>query len=228
MPYHLIANMMTATAILCGLVSIFSSIGGQVTQAAWLIIVAIIMDILDGKTARLLMPTDNFGKEFDSLADLISFGVAPVVLLYTTYNIPKSFLWVGLFFAYLMCAALRLARFNIHKSRNRYASFIGLPTTASAGFIAASVLFFSSTNMTVNPLYIKLGLLIFSILMVSIMPYPNSINIQGFLWLAAVVAFLITFIVNRPLSVWLVFTIYVILGPFFVLGRKTSEEFLPG
>src|SRR5438876_981817 len=109
-------------------------------QAARAIFVAIVMDMLDGRIARLMGATSQFGVEFDSLADVVSFCVAPAFLLYTSAlsSLGRP-AWLGAFL-FVICGALRLARFNVHTGTGDRRFFVGLPTPAAAGLVAATVL----------------------------------------------------------------------------------------
>ena len=131
-------NMVTSGNLLCGLFSLMLTMSGRYVPAAWLIFFAVIFDGLDGKVARMLGGGSQFGLEFDSLADLVSFGVAPALLLYHAFL--KG--WTGVlgpvvacFFA--LCVALRLARFNVVHIPG---PFQGLPCPAGGLFIASFIL----------------------------------------------------------------------------------------
>jgi CDP-diacylglycerol--serine O-phosphatidyltransferase len=123
-----------------GFYSIVSSLNADYERAAWAIMIASVFDVLDGWVARLTHTTTRFGIEIDSLADVISFGVAPGVLVYTwTLSSFGRVGWLGSFFL-VACAALRLARFNVQMGSAEKKHFTGLPTPASAIVIAATVL----------------------------------------------------------------------------------------
>lgn len=123
-----------------GFYSIVASLNADYERAAWAIMIASVFDVLDGWVARLTHTTTRFGIEIDSLADVISFGVAPGVLVYTwTLSSFGRVGWLGSFFL-VACAALRLARFNVQMGSAEKKHFTGLPTPASAIVIAATVL----------------------------------------------------------------------------------------
>lgn len=124
----------------CGFISILSSFEGHITTACWFIILAGFLDSLDGKVARLSGTSSQFGMELDSLADFLSFGVAPAVLV---YSIKLSSLgkWGGVIsIVYIMAAAYRLARYNIMAQEEKR-GFIGLPVPAAAFGLVAAVIF---------------------------------------------------------------------------------------
>jgi CDP-diacylglycerol--serine O-phosphatidyltransferase len=132
-------NLLTTAALFCGFYAIIAGVNGQYEHGAIAIFVAMIFDFLDGRVARLANATSEFGAEYDSLSDMVSFGVAPAMLVYSwgLQNLGK-FGWVAAF-VYVAAAALRLARFNtqVGVADKRY--FQGLPSPAAAGILAAFV-----------------------------------------------------------------------------------------
>lgn len=137
---YLIPNGVTVGNMFCGFLSIVYASSGRFEKAALAILFAILLDGLDGRVARRLNATSRFGVEFDSLSDLVSFGVAPALMVYfwSLREVADEF---GVFvtFVYAMCAASRLARFNI--SPENLKSFLGLPSPGAAGVVAAIVYF---------------------------------------------------------------------------------------
>jgi len=143
---YLIPSFFTTLGLLAGFYAVTTAIQGRFEAAAWGIILAAIFDILDGRVARLLDAETEFGAQYDSLCDMLSFGVAPAVLLYVWALIP--FNKVGWLFAFLLVAgaALRLARFNVEHDTQDKRYFRGLPTPATALLIATGVLFHKEGN----------------------------------------------------------------------------------
>jgi CDP-diacylglycerol--serine O-phosphatidyltransferase len=139
---YLLPSAFTVANIFCGFYAIISSMKGNLEQAAMLIGLAILFDILDGRVARLANATSDFGKEFDSLADVISFGVAPGVLLYSwgLHLLPRVG-WLACFLL-VICGAMRLARFNIQHRVVDKRFFVGMPIPAAAAVPAALVFMF--------------------------------------------------------------------------------------
>ncbi|HUO36265.1 MAG TPA: CDP-diacylglycerol--serine O-phosphatidyltransferase [Candidatus Acidoferrum sp.] len=156
---YILPSAFTVANLLCGYYAVLATLEGNVTDldnASRAIGLAILFDSFDGRIARAMGTTSSFGREFDSLADVISFGIAPAFLAYAwgvRANVSGTFLenvhlvqlgWlVGFFF--LVCCAWRLARFNIQgmaPGGNRF--FVGMPTPAAAGMIAATVHFFQN------------------------------------------------------------------------------------
>jgi CDP-diacylglycerol--serine O-phosphatidyltransferase len=137
---YILPNLITLLSMFSGFYSIVASLNADYERAAWAIMIASVFDVLDGWVARLTHTTTRFGIEIDSLADVISFGVAPGVLVYTwTLSSFGRVGWLGSFFL-VACAALRLARFNVQMGSAEKKHFTGLPTPASAIVIAATVL----------------------------------------------------------------------------------------
>ena len=138
---YFLPSLFTVANIFCGFYSIVSSMKGELELAAMLIGWAILLDTLDGRVARLANASSEFGKEFDSLADVVSFGVAPGVLAYTWgLHLWPRIGWLACFL-FLVCGLTRLARFNVQSSvGKRY--FVGMPIPAAAGVIASIVFMF--------------------------------------------------------------------------------------
>jgi len=138
---YLLPNMVTTANMGCGFYSIVMAIQGDIVTAAWAILAAAIFDMLDGRIARMAKATSQFGVEYDSLSDLVSFGVAPAVLLYQWSLSPYGrFGWLAAF-TYLVCAALRLARFNVSTASLPKGFFQGLPSPMAAGMTATFMIF---------------------------------------------------------------------------------------
>jgi CDP-diacylglycerol--serine O-phosphatidyltransferase len=140
---YLIPSLFTLANLFCGYACVIFAMRGEFATAAPFIGVAVVLDMLDGRIARLTGATSDFGKEFDSLADVISFGVAPAVLGYSWGLSAFGRVGWAVGFVFVSAAAIRLARFNIHTSGNldkRY--FVGMPSPAAAGIPAATVFAF--------------------------------------------------------------------------------------
>jgi len=137
---YILPNLITMTSMFAGFYSIIASLNSDYERAAWAILIASVFDALDGWVARMTHTATRFGIEMDSLADVISFGVAPGFLAYTwtLFSFGKVG-WLGSFFL-VACAALRLARFNVQMGSTEKKHFTGLPTPASALVIATTVL----------------------------------------------------------------------------------------
>ena len=195
-PINVLASVMTTMNLYCGIASIFASIGAEFEKAAIFILVGIIFDTLDGAVARITKSTSDFGKELDSLCDIVTFGVAPGVLVFVSYlpdaptvhfvltEVEESIIGrTGSYMAivYIICAALRLARFNTFQAE-RTDYFTGLPSPAAGGMLASFVLFlgYFEDKLETHNLgpwaYYLLGpmAVICAFLMVSTVRYPKN------------------------------------------------------
>ena len=173
----LLPNLLTTAALFCGFFSVLSSIQGDTIAAIYGIILAGFFDMLDGRVARLLNVQSQFGAEYDSLSDLISFGVAPSLLVFV-WNLSSigKLGWV-LSFIYLCCAALRVARFNTQIDGETKSYFSGLSSPAAAGMLTSTVWLLthlgvesSSFSPVVQGVFL-LTVLLISLLMISNIPY---------------------------------------------------------
>ena len=138
---YILPNTLTLGGMFCGFYAILASFKGDYIHSAWAILVANIFDGLDGWVARLTNSTTKFGIELDSLSDLIAFGVAPSVLLYSWALNPFGRLGWGATFFFVICGALRLARYNVQMGTTESKAFTGLPIPAAGSSIACLVLF---------------------------------------------------------------------------------------
>jgi len=136
---HLLPSLFTVGNIFCGYVSIVKATTGEFELAGLLILIAALLDALDGRVARMTGTSSEFGVQFDSIADVISFGVAPAVLAFA-WSL-STFGRVGwtVSFLYVICGAMRLARFNIQSSHQDRRFFVGMPIPAAACIIATTI-----------------------------------------------------------------------------------------
>ena len=138
----LLPNILTTTNIFCGFYALLATMQGDFSQAGIVIVIAMILDSLDGRIARITNTMSKFGAEYDSLADLVTFGVAPSILAYSwaLYAYGK---WGWLVtFLFVVCGALRLARFNVQSGIIESKLFNGLPIPAAASVIATGIMLY--------------------------------------------------------------------------------------
>ena len=141
---YLVPNAITAANMLLGYISITMSIKGNFTQAAWFIVLAMVCDGLDGQTARRLEAYSEFGKEFDSFCDAISFGLAPSILAYSLLNIYSTIthIIIPISFIYALCGVMRLVKFNIVTiASDEKDDFSGMPIPTGAAIVCSYYLF---------------------------------------------------------------------------------------
>lgn len=168
-----LANFLTVLSLLCGFVSVIFSLEGHFTFACWAIVLSVIFDGLDGQIARWNNQSTDFGKELDSLVDVVAFGIAPSILGYI-FVYRHFHLWATVaLFIYLFASVLRLAKYNITPKEKLGNYFFGLPTTASGGIIASFILIYRKYTQLPPPLIFLLIVMVLAFLMISKLKYPN-------------------------------------------------------
>jgi CDP-diacylglycerol--serine O-phosphatidyltransferase len=212
--------------LFCGFYAVIASIDGKFVAAAIAIVIAGVFDNLDGKIARATGTTSQFGIEYDSLADLISFGIAPGLMIYLWALRPLGRIgWLAAFL-FMACGALRLARFNTQIGAVNSDHFVGLPIPAAAGMTAVTVLIFYKLNITGNGNAILLLFMLYSLsfLMVSSIKYnsfkkPELFRRMNFNSLVMAILIFI-FIASQPsVALFLFGVLYVLSGPVMMLRR---------
>lgn len=213
----LLPSLFTTGNLFCGAYAVVLGLEGKILLGAWFILAAIFFDFLDGQVARLKNMATRFGLEYDSLADLVSFGFAPSIIVYVTFLSNMGRMGIALFFIYITCTALRLARFNTQKIIPQKISFQGLPTPASSGFIAS--VFILNNKYPVDFLIhiMPILLLILSALMVSTFKYPalgifNLWKKKPFLNLVAIILCGTMVFLHLEVFLFLCFVGYILLG----------------
>lgn len=166
MSYKFVPSACTAANLVAGMLALISTLNGQVVQSVVLILAATIFDLLDGRLARRFDTTSAFGKELDSLADLVSFGVAPALLAYTQELQYMGPIGIVLTVTFALCGALRLARFNV---LNISGYFLGIPITAAGALLALLVPAANALPEMVLPLIVA----ILAWLMISRIKFPK-------------------------------------------------------
>lgn len=137
----MIPNGFTLGNLYCGFLSIGFAANGEYKNAAILILIGMMLDSMDGRLARMLNVDSSLGKELDSLADIVTFGVAPSFLVYYTYFFQFGLLGLGIAGLFPLFGAFRLARFNISTNKTSLHYFVGVPITAAGGILAILTLF---------------------------------------------------------------------------------------
>ncbi len=216
---YLLPNTLTLCSMLLGFYSILSTLKGNYLHAAWAILFATIFDGLDGWVARLTNSTTKFGIELDSLSDLVSFGVAPAIMMYKWSLAPFGRIgWVAAFW-FMACGALRLARYNVQMGSTESKSFTGMPIPGAATIIASLVLFYHEmSDMPPGKNILILGLtVLLAFLMVSTLKYHGAKEIdfrqrKPFWILVAFVLGLTIIVMHPPISLFLFAMIYLLGG----------------
>ena len=215
---YILPNLFTAASIFFGVISIISTLNGNFTKAIIFIFLSLVCDGLDGRVARLTNTASKFGVEFDSLADIIAFGVAPAFLFYIV--IGKEFGRVGslLTAIYIIFGAIRLARFNVTTGTYDPSVFIGLPIPTAAIWLAVMVGVYLEYSffMNLKVLYL-LAVGVISVLMVSNVRFPSfkKINLKKMNFYKVLIALVIicSLFYIRPLELTAVLTSgYILYG----------------
>ena len=231
----LLPNLITTGNVFAGFYSIIHSIHGDFKRAAWAVVIGGVFDMLDGRIARLTNSQSEFGTQYDSLSDLCTFGFAPALLAYFWALEPYGRVgWLGAFL-FVVCAALRLARFNVQGSTEEREYFQGIPSPGAAGVVVATVLFhqefWAGQHLTWRPAQLAFMALtyILALLMVSGIRFRSfkTFNIRGIRPFQALVlgALIITMLAYSPeLSLFLMGYTYLTMGiieTVFVLRKRS-------
>jgi CDP-diacylglycerol--serine O-phosphatidyltransferase len=217
---YILPNLFTTGSLFAGFYSMVATMNGDYKTAAIWVLVSSIFDGLDGKVARLTGTSSKFGVEYDSLADLVAFGVTPGLLMYSWALRPFGRLgWLAAFL-FVVCGALRLARFNVQVNTVESKRFVGLPIPAAASMVSSTVLLFHHFGWPSS--YKKLAILILiyllAFLMVSNIRYysfkdPELIKRQPFAFLVLAVLLLIIIAAEPVAMLFVLFICYVLSGP---------------
>jgi CDP-diacylglycerol---serine O-phosphatidyltransferase len=224
---YLLPNLFTTAALFSGFYAITAAMNEQFEVAAIAIFIAMVLDGLDGRVARLTNTQSAFGAEYDSMADMISFGAAPALVMYAwSLSLLGKAGWVAAF-VHAAGAALRLARFNTQLGTQDKRYFQGLPSPAAAailaGFIWVTVKYEIPLEQTH---YVGFGLSIATgLLMVSNFRFYSfkDIDLHGrvsFLWAILVMLLFALLYIDTPLVLFCIFTLYAISGPLLTLVRR--------
>jgi CDP-diacylglycerol---serine O-phosphatidyltransferase len=236
----ILPNMLTAASLFCGVLAILRCVAPEVTEedvyrSSLLLFYAFIFDLFDGRVARMTRTQSSFGIEFDSLADLISFGVAPAIIMYRWALVDTGIVGVIVCFCYVLAGAIRLGRFNVMARTGSHAKkpgkyMLGLPIPMAAGFIVALVVaanamggwpWLTEHGLTVKgigyPMMVVI-MLALAVLMVSAVKFRSFKDLQINLFfvvllLITVVSSLFLWMKSKPayILIWLL-CLYVALG----------------
>jgi CDP-diacylglycerol--serine O-phosphatidyltransferase len=216
---YLVPNFVTTANMFCGFYSVVASAQGDFVTAAWAIVAASVFDMLDGRIARLAKATSQFGVEYDSLSDLVSFGLAPGFLLYQWALQPFGRLGWMAAFLFVACGALRLARFNVNTGVVPKGYFQGLPIPMAAGMVATFIIFSNTVGWTLDQTQTAVLALTFGLasLMVSTIRFPSFKELNwrsrasfGFLLVGVLAMILVA--VKPEITLFLVGSTYVSLS----------------
>jgi CDP-diacylglycerol--serine O-phosphatidyltransferase len=225
MHIYVLPNLITTMNLFMGFFAIIQTIKGEYTFAAYAIVAAAIFDQLDGRVARLTHSMSKFGAEYDSLCDLVSFGLAPGILLYLWALNPFGRLGWLVSFLFAACGALRLARFNVQAELVEKAYFQGLPIPMAAGIVASAVLAYTDQQLNPQGSYGLLAMtVLLSFVMVSTFRYRSFKDIDlkrrlPFYYLVLGVILVALVAIRPEVMLFALFMTYAVLGAVFGLLR---------
>jgi len=259
----LLPNLLTTANMVLGILAITNAINDSLTLSlaaetkvvpfvwpARFILLAILMDFLDGRVARATGTTSKFGMEYDSLSDLVSFGMAPALLIYLSVLRYLSFWGISIAVLYVVCAALRLARFNVQAAVEEKDHFMGLPSPAAAGLLASYVLlsrwggwygkgivlnkvmgWYEENISFIELTAIPLMTVLIAFVMISTIKYPSMKKWKKetikpvTLGLVAVLIFFLFY--AAEFTAFTLLTVYLLWGVMHALTRKSVEKMRP-
>ena len=223
---YLLPNLLTTGALFGGFYAVLSGFSGNFEIAAIAIFVAMVFDGLDGRVARMTNTQSDFGVQYDSLSDMVSFGIAPAIVVYGWGLTGLGKVGIAAAFVYASCAALRLARFNVQSSVNSGKFFIGLPSPAAAALIAGFV--WSAYSLQPSwfiSVFTALLTAVAGWLMVSNFKYPSfkQIDLRGKVPFVVILSIVMSFVVitiDPPRILLMLALAYAFYAPVKLLWSK--------
>ncbi len=226
---YVLPNLLTTTNMFFGFMSIIFAIRGEYTFGSYAIVAAAVFDLLDGRVARLTDTTSQFGAEYDSLCDLVSFGMAPALIMYLWALQPFGRVGWLASFVFVACGALRLARFNV-QSADEGTHFQGLPIPMAAGIVASSVLCFKDLQVDASRNWLLLFMtFLLGLTMVSQFRYKSfkDLNLkrkQPFTYLVIGVLVIILVAIRPEVMLFVLFFMYALIGALLGVFHKTTAK----
>jgi CDP-diacylglycerol--serine O-phosphatidyltransferase len=231
---YILPNLVTSASLFAGFYSIVATINGDFHRAAWAIIISMICDAADGRIARITHATSKFGIEYDSLSDLISFGLAPGILAYQWALRPFGKWGWSAAFLFVICGALRLGRFNVQIDTIESETFNGLPIPASAALVATTVLLFQEFGWDIEDtrhIAILVVIFLLAVLMVSNIKFVSFKELdlrrrRPFTLLLFIIVVLILLVNEFEITGFTISAFYVLHGPVrsLILWRKGRRD----
>ena len=217
---YILPSLLTSGSLFCGFYAIIAALNGKYLYAAVAVAIAFLFDGVDGKVARLTKTTSRFGVEYDSLSDLVAFGVAPAILVFSWALRPYGRLgWLAAFL-YVACGSLRLARFYVQIDTVESRYFRGLPIPGAASLIVTTVflLYRLDVRGEVTNLFILLMIYLLAFLMVSNIRYPSFKNLEllkrkPFNTLVAMILTIVVVVAEPAITLFFFAILYLVMGP---------------
>jgi len=225
---YLLPNLFTTASLFAGFYAIVVAMSGHYQAAAITVFIAMILDGLDGRVARMTGTQSDFGVQYDSLADIVSFGIAPalVVYMWSLYGLGDRWGMLGAF-VYMASAAIRLARFNVQVETVDKRYFVGLASPSAAAVLMGMVWVFEDAGV---PFYQHAGwvwiiTVTTGLLMITTLPYFSfkSLNPRMRVSFFSVPLLILLFVLalkDFALTLWLIFLVYALSAPLWILGRR--------
>jgi len=217
---YVLPSFITLANMFVGFFAVINAVGEKYVSAAYLVLVAGFLDMLDGRIARMTKTQTDFGKELDSLSDVVSFGFVPALIVYLYALQPLGRLGWLLAFFYTACGAIRLARFNILSGQQNHSIFVGLPIPMAAGLVVFLILLMPE-NSPIFP-FAVFGA---GCLMVSSIPYPSfkqlDVRTMRPTYTMLLMLLILVIIAYKPIqAMFVLLMIYIVIGPVFWLKGK--------
>jgi len=228
---YILPNFLTSLSLFCGFFSIVASLQNDYLKAAWAIVIASVFDGLDGRIARMTKSTTRFGVEYDSLSDLVAFGVAPAVLAFGwVLGGYGRWGWMAAFL-YVACGAIRLARFNVQTAVAKGNFFTGLPIPAAAGTVATTAIFCIHVGLTdraILSIMFLVAIYVLGFLMVSTIKYQSFKQVDFMSrtpFNSVIIAVLLIYVVaSEPqLMLFLMAVVYACSGPAVYAAQRLRK-----
>jgi CDP-diacylglycerol--serine O-phosphatidyltransferase len=238
---YILPSLFTSGNLFCGVLAIALTFEGEYGFAAAVILAGLVFDFCDGVIARLQRTTSRFGMEYDSLADLVTFGVAPMVIIYRLHVVEVGGslrTGLGVAFLFIACTALRLARYNVQVCESKKGHYSGLPSPGAAGVLASAVIAMhrysewgkgEAIQVMQTHLLVLLTLPL-AFLMVSTMRYPALVHIlrprgkRPFIHLVSVLLAMGAMMFFIEVALFLCFAVYTAYGPVRVCYRALTRK----
>lgn len=219
-------NTFTALNIACGYVAIMFSIQQDFYKACMLILLGAVFDSVDGRVARMTGTQSEFGEQFDSLSDLISFGIAPSIIYYNKFLASSGRLGMVVAFIFLLCGALRLARFNANIDKVQSDYFQGLPIPGAAAAVIGFILISSEFPELLHNQTIAIPYIIFySLLMISNVPFPSFkksewVRVHKLKILFLMIILACALFIYEELMIFVIISLYVLISLIYIFTHK--------
>ena len=228
---YILPNLLTSASLFGGFYAIIASIKGEYEFAAIIIVICACFDGLDGRVARMTGSTSKFGMEYDSLSDLVAFGAAPAILMHQWALSEFGRYGTLAAFIFLVCGALRLARYNVQTSMEVSKDFNGLPITIAASGVGTTIVFLYHTGHGDITKHITTLILVYtlSFLMVSNIKYYGFKEMglserKPFIFLVGVILLLLMVVAEPEKMLFLIAVVYIVSGPLgIILSSKRRK-----